>query len=77
MQQLHNGDISTTFTLKFILAIDFHYVAELSWEAWAGIHQRLGTGLTPKLGWSQDSPDTELKGRRNKTKVVCVSCFCS
>lgn len=69
--------IITTFTLKFVLAINFHYVAELSWEAWSGIHQRLHTGLTPKLGWSQECPDTKLKGRRNNTRVVCVSCFCS
>lgn len=69
--------VITTFTLKFILAINFHYVAELSWEAWAGIHQCLGTGLAPKLGWSQECPDTKLKGRRNKTRVVCVSSFCS
>lgn len=69
--------IITSFTLKFILAINFHYVAELGWEAWTGIHQRLSTGLTPKLGWSQECPDTKLKGRGDKTRVVCVICFCS
>jgi len=69
--------IITTFTLKFILAINFHYVAEPSWEAWARIHQRFATGLTPKLGWSQECPDTKLKDRRNKTCVVCVCLLCS
>lgn len=67
----------TTLTPKFILAVNFHYVAELSWETWAGLHQWLTAGLTPKLGWSQECPGTELKGRRNKRWVVFVSCVCS
>lgn len=69
--------IITTFTPKFILAVNLQYVAELSWEAGAGIHQWLSAGLAPKLGWSQECPGTELKGRRNKPRAVFVSFVCS
>lgn len=67
------GIIITTLTPKFILAVNFHNVAELGWETWTGIHQWLGTGLPPKLGWLQERAGTELKGRRNKARAAFVS----
>lgn len=69
------GIIITTLTPKLILAVNFHYVAELGWETWTGIHQWLSTVLAPKLGWSQEWPGTELKGRGNKARAVFVSCL--